>query len=99
MVGTFGPALAEADELPVDLGDDHQTIGHGCTDMRLVPPPAGLLIRSRSADQRRVVRSNVRLAEPADRHDIIVPSVPHDWIVSRRHRTLPQPGSRLLPLR
>jgi hypothetical protein len=25
MVGTFGPALAEADELPVGLGADHQT--------------------------------------------------------------------------
>ena len=33
VVGTSAPALADADELPVGLGDDHQTIGHGCADV------------------------------------------------------------------
>jgi hypothetical protein len=73
-----------------DSGDDHQTLGHGCADVRLVPSPADLLIRSLRADQRRVVGSNVRLAEPTDGRDVVVLSIPHDWFGSRRHRTLLQ---------
>ncbi|WP_239134555.1 hypothetical protein [Rugosimonospora africana] len=92
VVGAPAPALADPDELPVGLGDDHQTIGHGRADLRLVPPAADLFISGRSADQGRVVRSNVCLAESADGRDIVVPSVSHDRFVFRRHRTLPQPG-------
>jgi len=91
MVGSSAAALPDADKLPVGLGDDHQTLGQGCTDVRLVPPPADLLIRGLSADQRRVVGSNMRLAEPTDGRDIIMLSIPHDdRFDSRRHRTLPQ---------
>jgi hypothetical protein len=90
MVGSSAAALPDADKLPVGLGDDHQTLGHGCADVRLVPPPADLLIRGLRADQRRVVGSNVGLAEPADGRDIVVLSIPHDWFGSRRHRTLLQ---------
>jgi len=72
MVGSSAAALPDADKLPVGLGDDHQTLGQGCTDVRLVPPPADLLIRGLSADQRRVVGSNMRLAEPTDGRDIIM---------------------------
>jgi hypothetical protein len=78
VIDTSAPALPDTDELPATLRDDHQAIGRGCADVRLVPPPADLLIRGCSADQRRVVPPNVRLAEPADCHDIVVPSVPHE---------------------
>ena len=57
MVGSSAAALPDPDGLPVGLGDDHQTLGHGCADVRLVPPPADLLIRGLRADQRRVVGS------------------------------------------
>ena len=79
MVGSSAAALPDAEKLPVGLDDDHQTLGHGCADMRLVPPAADLLIRGLRADQRRVVGSNVRLAEPTDGRDIVVLSIPHDW--------------------
>jgi hypothetical protein len=46
----------------IELGDHHRTLGDGCADVRLVPPPADLLIGGRGADQRRVVGSKVRLA-------------------------------------
>ena len=74
MVGSSAAALPNADKLPVGLGDDHQTLGHGCADVPLVPPPADLLIRGLRADQRRVVRSNVRLAEPADGYHVVAAS-------------------------
>jgi hypothetical protein len=90
MVGSAATALPDADDLPVGLGDDHQSLGHGCADVRLVPPPADLIIRGLRADQRRVVGSNVRLAEPTDGRDIGLRSIPHDWFGSGRHRTLLQ---------
>ena len=40
MVGSSAAALPDADDLPVGLGDDHQALGHGCADVRLVPPPS-----------------------------------------------------------
>jgi len=78
VVGSAAAALPDAHKPPVGLRDDHQTLGHGCADVRLVPPPANLLVCGLRADQRRVVGSNVRFAEPTDRRDITVLSIPHD---------------------
>lgn len=79
-------ALPNPNKLPVHLSDDHQTLSHSSTDDRLVPPPANLLIRSPRTNQRLVVASNVRVAEPADGRDITMFCIPQDCFDSRRHR-------------
>jgi hypothetical protein len=86
MVGSSATALPDTDKLPVRLRDDHQTLGYGPADVRLVPPPADLLIRGPHADQRRVVRSDVRLAEPTYERDVVVLSIAHDGFGSRLAR-------------
>nr|WP_312024937.1 hypothetical protein [Kibdelosporangium aridum] len=78
-------ALSNADELPVHLSNHHQPASHSSIDHCLVPPPADLFIGSLRTDQRRVVGSDVRVAEPANGRDIIMVSIPQDRFDSRGH--------------
>lgn len=71
-------ALPDADDLAVDVGHHHQTIGDGGADMTLVPPVADLLIGRHRADQRGIVRSNMCLAEPTDARNITLFRIPYD---------------------
>jgi hypothetical protein len=88
MVGSAAAALPDAEKPLVGLGNDHQPLGHGCTDVRLVPPPADLLVRALRADQRCVVGSNVRLAVPT------APPVP--TVIPRTGRPSGGSGTRSL---
>lgn len=75
MVVSVPAALSNTDDLAVHLGHDEQALARGRGDVRIVPPPADLVIRSIHADQRRVVRPNVRRAESTDSRDIVVLSI------------------------
>ena len=85
VVGAGAAALPDADNPVTGLSDDDETRRHCPLDVRLVPPVTDLRIRSRRTDQRRVVRSDVRLAEPADGRHVTPVRIPHHHVGHPRH--------------